>query len=139
MHAKQKGNVAASATTLILNQLDYHVFAELGDLSRIDLIAEKDSRLIKIQVKGITPKNGRLELCFTKSGPNYTFCYKPSDFDIFAVCNLNTLEVAWIPSWIIDSQRTISLRVEKSKNNQLKGVNLFSDYMDFESMIARVA
>lgn len=51
MHSKLKGNIASTTTVLELQKRGFNVFSEIGDYSRIDLIAEKNSILRKIQVK----------------------------------------------------------------------------------------
>ena len=132
MHSKLKGNIGESAVTLALNRMGCNVFKELGDLSRVDLIAQFENKFYTIQVKGITPKNGIIQLELKKSGPNYKFIYKRSDCDFFAVCNLKNCDVALISTnWLFENHKSgINLRLEPTKNNQKKGITLFSDYTD---------
>lgn len=55
MHNKRKGNIGELAVALELANHEYSVFTEQGDISKIDLVAEKDGVLIRIQCKAITP------------------------------------------------------------------------------------
>lgn len=130
MHSKQKGNIAEAAVELDLKLKGYSVFTEIGDYSKIDLIAEKNSKLITIQVKGYKPnKDGSIFLSFTKSGPNYKFRYSSSDFDYFALVNLETLEIGYIPSSILDDDKgSITLRVRPAKNNQSVNTQYLKDF-----------
>ena len=62
MHNKQKGNIGVATTVLALQKHGFSVFSELGDYSRIDLIAEKEGKLKSIQVKYAKNTNGKLIL-----------------------------------------------------------------------------
>lgn len=88
MHSKRKGNIGQLATSYFLSQFGFSVFLEAGDISKIDLIAEKDGKLITFQCKAITPKKGILSLSLRKCGPNYTVKYSEDQFDFFAVYDL---------------------------------------------------
>lgn len=130
MHNKQKGNIGEAAAILRLSQLGYNVFKEIGDLSRVDVIAEKDGKLIKIQCKCVKPKNNIVRLSLRKCGPNYQYTYKITDVDYFSMCNIDTMEVAFIPSSVINDHKTdISFRLTSPKNNQIKRIKFFSDYL----------
>jgi hypothetical protein len=77
MHSKTKGSIGQLTIAADLLSKGYEVFTELGDNSKIDLIAvSKDYDLIKIQVKCLTPVNGSVKLSCIKSGPNYSFRYE---------------------------------------------------------------
>lgn len=131
MHSKTKGNIGEAQAIVELTKLGFNIFKELGDLSKIDLIAEKDGQLIRIQCKGVTPKNGALELTLKKSGPNYSFKYQENQFDFFAVCNLETYEIYWIPASVLQTHSSLfSLRLNPSKNNQKYNVNSAADYKE---------
>lgn len=131
MHNKQKGNIGEAATILRLAQLGYNVFKEIGDLSKIDVIAEKDGSLLRIQCKCVKPKKGMVQLSLKKSGPGYQYTYKSTDVDYFALCNVETSEVAFIPSSIVnENDSNVNLRLEPSKNNQVKNVRFFADYLN---------
>ena len=131
MHNKQKGNIGEAATILRLAQLGYNVFKEVGDLSKIDVIAERDGKVIRIQCKCVKPKNGMLQLSLKKSGPGYQYKYKSTDIDYFALCNIETSEVAFIPSSIVNENGSnLNLRLVPSKNNQVKNVKFFSEYLN---------
>ena len=130
MHTKRKGNIGQFAVGLALTKLGYSVFTEEGDISKIDIIAEKDGKLIRIQSKAITPKNGSLEVPLKKSGPNYSLRYEPNSFDYFAVVDLKDNNVYLIPNSVLLSHRSsFILRKEKTKNNQNSGVNLADDFL----------
>jgi hypothetical protein len=137
MHSKNKGNIGELATATQLSKLGYKVFKEIGDLSKIDLIAESPSgELLRIQCKAVNIKNGVAQLFLRKSGPNYSFKYVKSDMDVFALIRLDTLEVAWIPSSVLDKRScTFSLRVSQAKGGNDKGCRYFSEFSDLASVL----
>ena len=93
MHSKRKGNVGQFAVGLELTKLGYSVFTEEGDISKIDVIGEKQGKLIRIQVKAITPVGGSLICKMVKAGPNYRFSYKKDMFDYFAIYDLSLIHI----------------------------------------------
>jgi len=98
-HSKQKGNLGFSATLKELHKLGYNVFTEIGDNSRIDMIVEVESKLIKLQVKYATETNGKVTLKLQKSGPNgYRYTYTTLDIDIFSVYIPSIDKVIFVPA-----------------------------------------
>ena len=128
MHTKRKGSIGEMAVAKYLMEHGFYVFKELGDLSRVDLIIEKDRKLQKIQVKALTSSNGSVDLKFTKSGPNYHFKYSELDVDWFIVFVLDTNDFIFIPSSEMEGKKTISIRLTKAKNNQLSNTNQLVNY-----------
>ncbi|NBW21296.1 MAG: hypothetical protein EBR82_76370 [Caulobacteraceae bacterium] len=129
MHSKRKGNIGQFGVGLALTKLGYSVFTEEGDISKIDIIAEKDGNLIKIQSKAITPTDGCIKLPLKKSGPNYQFYYDPNMFDYFAVYDLEDGKVYLVSSEILKQNNTLfNLRKTLAKNNQKDKINLACDY-----------
>jgi hypothetical protein len=130
MHSKRKGNIGQFAVALELSKLGYSVFTEEGDISKIDLIAEKDGKLIKIQSKAITPTDGKLVVPLKKSGPNYSFIYEQGIFDYFAAVDLEDKKVYLIPDTVLANHNSsFILRKTPSKNNQTKNVNDAADFL----------
>ena len=130
MHSKRKGNIGQFSVGLVLTKLGYSVFTEEGDISKIDIIAEKDGKLIRIQAKAITPKKGSLQVHLKKSGPNYSFHYDPSSFDYFAVVDLSDNKVYLIPNSVLLSHTSsFNLRKDKPNNKQINGINVAEDFL----------
>ena len=130
MHSKRKGNIGQFALGLALTKLGYSVFTEEGDISKIDIIAEKDGKLLKIQSKAITPKDNKLILSLKKSGPNYKFKYERGVFDYFGIYDLEDGNVYLVPDSILsENNNTFNLRKIQSKNNQIFGIHMASDYL----------
>lgn len=130
MHSKKKGNIGQFGIGLAFSKLGYSVFTEEGDISKIDLIVEKENKLLKIQCKAITPKKGFISIPLKKSGPNYQFAYDSTMFDYFGVYDLEDGNVYLISSKVLNNHKhSFNLRKTKTKNNQEIGVHLASDYL----------
>jgi hypothetical protein len=131
MHSKQKGNIGVAATVLELQKHGLSVFSELGDYSRIDLIAELHGELKSIQVKYAKNINGIITIPLRKCGPNgYRYTYKTSDIDWFAIYDPSSEKVYWVKSDEALANKTgFALRTIKPKNNQCKNINLAENYM----------
>jgi hypothetical protein len=132
MHRKHLGTLGEVAVAKAMMSAGLHVFVELGDLARVDLIAlnPQNGRLYKIQVKTIRNRTGVARVKRSKVGPNYSYTYRPEDFDILAIYLPESDQVAYLKSE--ELQRSIVLRVDPTKNNQRQGVNWFCDYTSLE-------
>lgn len=133
MHSKLKGNLAQTTVVLALQREDLNVFTELGDYSKIDLIAEKNGILKKIQVKysGSGKDRGNISLNMIKSGPNgYQYTYTSSDVDWFVVYDSVSERLAWVRATDICNTKnnTLTIRTVLPKNNQTKGIHFIEDY-----------
>lgn len=137
LHPKAKGNVGELKVAAHLADLGYAVFTELGDLSRVDLIAERsDGRLIKVQVKCRKSKNGTVVIDRNKAGPGYRFRYGRDDVDVFAVYVYDYAEVFFVSSSLVCSMKAgPHFRLVPTRNGQEKGVRYVSDYSDFEAAV----
>lgn len=132
MHSKIKGNIGQFAVSLKLAELGFSIFTEEGDISKVDLIAEKKGKFIRIQCKAkVVNDDHILYVDFRKCGPNYCVKYTKEMFDFFGVYDLTNTGVYFIPSSVLDEYRTgICLRVNDStKNNQSQNINYAKDYL----------
>jgi hypothetical protein len=134
MHSKVKGTIGhlTIATELIRNGCE--VFTELGDNSKVDLIALYNNRPIKIQVKAYTSEDSGscVKVYSTKSGPNYKFKYSENEVDIFAIYVLDTNDIFYVPSIeLCKANKMISVRIKEAKNNQTNKIRSIENYKDF--------
>jgi hypothetical protein len=136
MHSKQKGNIGEAATSLYLLKKGYPVFRELGDLSKVDLVTIVNDKCYKIQVKNIQKEtnSGSVSFSVFKSGPNYSFRYKETDVDIFAVYIQKIDQLVFLDWKDIGSKGMFNIRFKKSLNNQNKNINWYEDYKDFDRL-----
>lgn len=136
-HSKQKGNLGFSATLKELHKLGYNVFTEIGDNSKIDMIVEVQSKLIKLQIKYVTEKQGQATLNLQKSGPNgYRYSYTENDVDIFSIYLPSIDKVIFVPAKLAcKNKKTFNVRYIDSKNKQSKHVNKIEDFQDLNKIL----
>jgi hypothetical protein len=134
LHAKMKGSLGEIAVAKDLLAKGYQVFTELGDNSRVDLIALGDDYCpVKIQVKGLQSQNGSVIINAIKSGPNYRFRYADHHVDVFAIYVLDKDLIAYISATtLLAQQKSLTLRIEAPQNNQRQGVHWIAEYSEFE-------
>lgn len=133
IHARSKlfGTLGEAAVMKDLITKDFVVFKEFGDRSRIDLIAEKNGALSRIQVKAKHLNRGMFALEKGKSGPGYSYIYRKEDIDIFAVYVFEIDKVFYIPIETFNEQSSLTLRVTPSLNNNQKNIHLADDFKNF--------
>lgn len=132
LHTKTKGMIGEFAIAKDLAEKGFSVFREIGDLSKIDLIAEKESKLVRIQVKAITEKNGKITVYSKKNGPNYSFSYEDKMIDVFAIYVLNHDSIFYVSaSELCQAKSALIFRWSDTKNGQKKNVRFWYDYTDF--------
>lgn len=136
LHSKVKGNIGQFATALAFARHGFSVFTEEGDMSKIDLIAEKDGKLIRVQCKAITPKNGALNLLLYKNGPGYRFTYDLSMFDYFAVMDLNTERVYLVPVEFLGTRTSgVNLRVDMMEESKHMKTMVYAEQFDIDNVL----
>jgi hypothetical protein len=133
MHTKAKGNVGELAIAKDLTLRGYSVFAELGDLSRIDLIAVKEERLTRVQVKTVwDSSDGVVGISSRSSGPGYSYNYTSRDVDIIALYIADRDDIIYVDIHDVDGsaegRRGRVLRYTLPKNNQSKGVVMVNEH-----------
>lgn len=139
LHSKQLGNIGELSVAADLAKKGYSIFKELGDYSKIDLIAEKDNKLVKVQVKSSSYEDREtILLPLKKRGPNgYTHVYSVEEVDIFALYIRDTGEIIYIASSeaLSTSSTFVTFRKSIPLNNQSSKVRMVENYLDFEKAI----
>lgn len=136
-HKKDMGSYGEALVVSQIIQNGCAAFTDFGDNSRIDVIVEdKQGRLHRVQVKAVGREDKSPEvsvLYLYKSGPGgYRFTYTEAMVDWFAVVDVVTSKIAWIPiQEALQSKSAVSLRHSIPKNNQTKNIRMFSDYESF--------
>jgi hypothetical protein len=132
MHTKCKGGIGELAVAKNLMLQGFAVFTELGDLSRVDLIAIKGTTTVRLQVKYRAAKNNVVEVAGRKSGPNYSYEYSVDDVDVFAVYCPDVDDVAYVPILRVAGGKSVSLRLQYNKQLQTRDINWFKNHRSLE-------
>ncbi len=134
MHEKKfKGDVGLTYAIARLTELEWNVSIPISEHAAYDLIAEKDGKLKRIQVRYTTPTKGvlRVKLRSTWSDKNGTHVRnrEKTDWDVLAVFNPETKKTCFLDANEFDNSTSIAIRIEPSKNNQTKGVRFAKDFL----------
>ena len=133
MHRKDMGKWGESKVVTAALDRGCPVFLDYGDNSRTDMIIEDNTGgLHKIQVKTVSREKGASKLLLYKNGPGYRFKYESGMVDYFALVDYKTGNVAWIQGTPeLYKLQQVTLRHERTKNNQIKNIRWFNDYIGF--------
>lgn len=109
----------------------WNVFLPYGEDNTIDLLLHKKGAFSKVQVKACAPKNGVL-LCKLRSTNNWQDKrYSKEDIDFLALYDYKNKKGYLLPFSPLSGMAQFSLRLEKPKNAQKKGIHYANDYLFF--------
>lgn len=126
-----KGDIGVAYVTASLIEQGFSVLMPVSSTSPFDLVAYKDDRFLKIQVKYRQAVNGVISAKLRRAGmSNGKVVYRKmrhDDCDILAFYCPDTSKCYYVPSSIVETGG-ITLRIEKAKNGQSKHVNFAADF-----------
>ena len=130
MHTKNKGKIAELVVSARLMELGWTILNPLCENTRYDIVAEKNGKFRRVQVKYVTPNRGILSVnC--KSSNNWSILkYTPEEIDILAVFDSTNHKTYFIPATKMNTS-SIKLRLAPTKNRQKKRINLARDFQTF--------
>jgi hypothetical protein len=131
MLSKDKGDITELKCILALKERTINVSIPYGENSSYDLIADFDGRLVRIQCKTSRKGKSKNSFCFNTTTTRVNSSgYKRVDYigkvDYFMTIFKDI--VYMVPTDECGaSEKTI--RLEKSKNGQVKGISFAEDYL----------
>ena len=130
MHKKTKGSIAEMAVASNLLKRGWNVLFPFGENNRYDLVAEKNGKFLKVQVKYVTPRKGVLSVgC--KSSNNWSVDkYTPEQVDFIATYDSANNKVYFVPSSSFNSS-SIKLRIAPARNKQKANIKYAKNFVDF--------
>jgi hypothetical protein len=109
----------------------FQIFLPYGEDSPIDLLIEKDGNFKRIQIKSTRPIKGAIH-CRIKSSNNWQVKkYTKKDIDYFGIYDYLNKRGYLIPIEEMEGMTETNIRIEKTKNNQIKGVRFAEKYLYF--------
>lgn len=138
MNTKKIGNIGEAKILCKFVEIGIPIYIPFGDNERADLIAEFNGKLNKIQVKtSIKAENGKMIFDLVSSTTHrkegVKHIYTDNEIDYFACYNVERDKLFLIP---IDQapNTAITIRYEKPKNNQIKGI-IFENEYEIENVL----
>jgi len=107
----------------------WNVFLPYGDDSPIDLLTQKSGEYKRIQIKATRSKNGVLFGRLKSSNNWQVKKYSKNEIDFFGIYDAENKKGYLLPIESVEGMTEITLRINKTKNNQQKNVR---DANDFE-------
>lgn len=127
MRTKTKGSVGELSVAAKLLEEGWRVLFPFGEETRYDLVAERDGRFLRIQVKYVTPKDGRLEINCRSSNNWSAKSYTTDEIDAIAAYDAASRNVYFIPAAELNSA-LFTIRIGEPRNAQREGIRFGSDY-----------
>ena len=109
----------------------WQIFLPYGEDSPIDLLIEKDGIFKRVQVKSTSSIKGAIH-CRIKSSNNWQVKkYSKKEIDFFAIYDYSNKKGYLIPIEDFEGMTEAIIRLDKAKNNQIKGVRQAEKYAYF--------
>jgi len=109
----------------------WSIFLPYGEDSAIDLLIEKGGTYKRVQIKTTKPIMGVIH-CRLKSSNNWQVkFYTKKEIDYFGIYDYQNKKGYLIPVEEALGKTDVSLRIEKTKNNQQKGITSAEKYFYF--------
>jgi len=109
----------------------WDVFLPYGEDSPIDLLIQKNGDYKRIQIKSTLSKEGVLFGRLKSSNNWQVKKYSKNEIDYFGIYDAKTKQGYLLPIEKVIGMTEITLRIEKTKNNQQKNVRDAKDYLYF--------
>lgn len=126
LHTKIKGKIGELEVISRLLEKGYHVYESTTEDSPIDVIIEKNGKLERMQIKFVTPTDGKLCVPLKSSTTKYRKAYKNTTVDCIGVYDSENDKCYLIP--IIKGVSRMNLRLYPTKSNQQKNINYAKDF-----------
>ncbi len=133
-HTKTKGDLGVLKAQADLCEKGYLVCVPMSEHAPFDLIAYRESTFKRVQVKARSLEKGRLNVRFEHSYSDrrgvHTRKVDFGEVDVYCVYCLDNRTCYYFKSANFAGYSTISLRVEKPRNNQSRQVRWANDFLE---------
>ncbi len=139
-HTKNKGDLGILYAQLDLARKGYGVLTPLTEHEAFDLVAYKDGRFYRVQVKYRAAVRGAISIPFTTSWADrhgtHTVRIDKSTIDVYCVYCPDTDACYYVdPS---AHARTVLLRISRPRNAQKRGIHWARDFRDMPATVRGV-
>ena len=132
MTTKDVGDITEAYITAKCLEMGWDVLKPYGDNKPYDLVIDKGNGFKKVQIKSCTKHNGCIVMWLQRvrfnSGKKIKSNYKENELDYFATWDQETNVCYLINGDCGYDKPQLKLRIDKPKNNQVKGINWAKDF-----------
>ena len=121
--------VAELAVATRLMKEGWNVLVPYGENTRYDLVAERDGRFVRIQVKYVTPKEGVLKVNCRSSNNWSVLPYTAKEIDSSAIYDAIAETVYFVPVGGMRKSAMV-LRLDPTKNHQKANVRFAREFCE---------
>lgn len=140
-HTKNKGDLGVLYAQVDLARRGYAVLLPLTEHAPFDLVAYKDGRFLRVQVKYRTAKNGvitlRLATCWADRHGVHVLPVDRNSVDLFCVYCPETDRCYYVD--VRTCSDFLLLRIEPPRNAQRKRIHWAKDYEDIPASVRGVS
>lgn len=126
-----KGDIAELRVASHLIHHGWTVSLPVGARSRYDLVAERNGKFLRIQVKFVTPKKGGIDINCRSSNNWSVLHYSEKEIDTIAAFDGKTEQIYFIPVTKINYS-SFKIRYDEPKNGQSRGIHLANEFLTIE-------
>ena len=130
---KEKGDLGVAQTIAELVSQGWRPCVPLSEHQSYDLIAEKNGKMLRVQVRYTSPRDEilpiKLASCWSDKHGAHVQKRKQEDFEVLAIYKKKKKKCYFILSSVFTNERQINLRLSPSKNNQKLRVRMADDYL----------
>lgn len=136
-HTKTKGDLGILKAQLDLYLKGYTILLPQTEHAPFDIVAYKNNKFLRVQVKYRASKNGKIDIEFKtsyadKNGSHNKF-YDKSELDILCLYCPDTDECYYID--LNDHNKSVTIRVLPTKNNQNLNINHSKCFLDIPNRL----
>lgn len=136
-HTKEKGDLGLQAVIFECTKQEYKCFTSNSEHLPFDFIAYKNNKYYRIQAKYRSSKDGmsitlNSRTSYSDANGYHTHPYDKDEIDVFAIYCPETEKVYFINPKCFD--KSINIRLEKPKNNQIRGIHNADDFLMLDSV-----
>lgn len=128
-NSKTVGDLAELKVACLFAEKGYFVNRPMTDNAPYDMIVDDGTSLKKVQVKARGVRNGKVTVELRTTMVNYIRPYSKEDFDLLAVYNIDSGQVAILDWSEIGDSGNLVLRTEPPGNNQSKNIKMFQKFV----------
>lgn len=131
-HTKTKGDFAVFKVMVNLAEKGYMVLTPMTEHSPFDLVAYKDGKFKRVQVKFRKSRKGVVTVPFSqywadKNG-THTAAVDKNELDYYAIYCPCTEQIYWLDPKKFN--KTVTLRIYDGKQGYISTMNLAKDYLE---------
>lgn len=135
MDTHRTGNICEMIVAADCLNRGYSVAFPFGHNTRYDIIVDRNGKLERLQVKGVTPVRGALNLLprstGRQNGKRIDKQYDHNEVDWIVAVDTETKLCYYVPIELAKERYQLSLRLVPAKNNQQKKVVNASNFTQF--------